>query len=118
MATLFDKRRIILALPENADSEPLPTEHMAIRFLDRLPPLPEDLQQQCQQALLAALAIAPRLDSPEEKTVRDGIEWLDQLALPTKGNLTDRGRKMERMAAALARFARAALGDPEKKTAG
>lgn len=122
-ASIFDPpRRALLELQEDADRYPVPTEKMIEQLQVELEktrlahgiPSPLCGASGAQAMLLAVLRLAPRFDAQQESLVREGLEWLDALATPTRGPLSDRARRQEEVAGALARFLRAALGDPPK----
>jgi hypothetical protein len=122
---LFDPpKRAVLNLQQNADGYPVPDDRMReiMRAQIRLHLVhdrPADslriTPEQAEEILEVVLRAAPRLETNEESLVREGLDWLELLGTPTRGVLTERGRHQERMAAAVSRFIRLALGDPPRK---
>lgn len=100
----------VIVLPQDPDLRPLATP--AMRGMHARLSQAEDTDP--IGILEAVLAVAPRLEVPEEPLVRDGLAWLDEVGTPMQGVASPRIRRHEARARALAAFLRLALGEPAR----
>lgn len=101
-------RCVILKLKLDPDGRPIPTQAMVDAGLKVWWETENAGMPEC---LTAALAVAPALKEEAFEDLLEARAWLTELGTPSPGNLTDRARRQERIAAAAARFLNKALDD-------